>query len=179
MISVTKVIWGENLTRTVNWDFFFLYKVLIKFSNIMHYPLSNNYVMTWPRDMCQGLAKPNCYWKLLSLLLLLFWKDQKPKELWIFQHLNKTYLTCLWQLEFLYLLWAWSNFKRTIKTDFCISSTFALRAFIFLIDGVSNWQLHYKKREKRKKTGSLHDVLITCKFKVSWVQRIFTDRAMD
>ena len=141
----------------------------------MHYPPSNNYVMTWPRDMCQGLAKPNCYWKLLSLLLsssllllllLLFWKDQKPKELWISQHLNKTYLTCLWQLWFLYLLWAWSNFKRTIKIDFCTSSTFVLRALIFLIDGLSNWRLYYKKREKRK-TRSLHDVLIICKFTVS------------
>ena len=158
--------WKSDLDSKLG--FFFLYKMLIKFSNIMHYPLSNNYVMTWPRDICQGLAKPNCYWKLL-LLLFFFWKDQKPKELWISQHLNKTYLTCLWQLWLLYLQWAWSNFKRTIKIDFCISSTFVLRALIFLMDGVSNWQwlLYYKKKREKRKKRSLHDVLIISKFTVS------------
>lgn len=32
---------------------------------------------------------------IIIIIIITFWKDQKPKELWIFQHLNKTYLTCL------------------------------------------------------------------------------------
>lgn len=97
------------------------------------------------------MAKPNYYWKLyIVIIIIIILEGPKTERVVVSQHLSKAYLTFLWQLWFLYLLWAWSNFKRTIKIDFCISSKFVLRALIFLIDGVSNWQLYYKKKKERK-----------------------------